>query len=44
MLAVGGSPGRAYEPPEFTVEGGSHLPIDKYDLAHAEHKHHAPPS
>jgi len=44
VLAVGGSPGRAYDPPEFTVEGGSHLPIDKYDLAHAEHKHHAPPS
>jgi mannose-6-phosphate isomerase-like protein (cupin superfamily) len=31
VLAVGGSPGRAYEPPEFTVEGGSHPPMDKHE-------------
>jgi len=29
VLAVGGSPGRVYEPPEFTVEGGTVPPMDK---------------
>jgi mannose-6-phosphate isomerase-like protein (cupin superfamily) len=32
VLAVGGSPGKAYEPPEFTVEGGAPPPMHK--LAH----------
>jgi Cupin domain len=31
VLAVGGSPGKVYEPPEFTVEGGSHPPMDKHE-------------
>jgi mannose-6-phosphate isomerase-like protein (cupin superfamily) len=31
VLAVGGSPGRAYEPPEFTVEGGAPPPMEKYE-------------
>lgn len=29
VLAAGGSPGRVYEPPEFTVEGGTLPPMDK---------------
>jgi uncharacterized cupin superfamily protein len=29
VLAVGGSPGRVYEPPDFTVEGGTLPPMDK---------------
>jgi uncharacterized protein YjlB len=33
VLAVGGSPGQAYDPPEFTDEGGGAPPMDK-------HKHH----
>lgn len=31
VLAVGGSPGKAYEPPEFTDEGGAAPPMDKYE-------------
>jgi mannose-6-phosphate isomerase-like protein (cupin superfamily) len=31
VLAVGGSPGKAYEPPEFTVEGGSQPPMHKIE-------------
>ena len=31
VLAIGGSPGRAYEPPEFTVEGGTLPPMDKLE-------------
>ena len=27
ILAVGGTPGQVYEPPEFSVEGASSLPI-----------------
>jgi mannose-6-phosphate isomerase-like protein (cupin superfamily) len=30
VLAIGGSPGAAYEPPEFTVEGGTLPPLEKY--------------
>jgi uncharacterized cupin superfamily protein len=31
VLAAGGSPGRAYLPPEFTEEGGAAPPMDKLD-------------
>lgn len=31
VLAVGGSPGKAYEPPEFTDEGGAAPPMDKHE-------------
>ena len=31
VLAVGGSPGKVYEPPEFTVEGGTLPPMDKVE-------------
>jgi mannose-6-phosphate isomerase-like protein (cupin superfamily) len=34
ILAVGGSPGETYEPPEFTVEGGSMPPMDKLEHDH----------
>jgi len=30
VLAVGGSPGQAYVPPEFTEEGGAMPPMDKH--------------
>jgi hypothetical protein len=30
VLAIGGSPGIAYEPPEFTDEGGAAPPMDKH--------------
>jgi hypothetical protein len=30
VLAVGGSPGQAYDPPEFTDEGGAAPPMDKH--------------
>jgi hypothetical protein len=33
VLAIGGSPGRAYEPPEFTDEGGAPPPMDKHEHA-----------
>lgn len=29
VLAVGGSPGQVYEPPEFTLEGGTLPPMNK---------------
>jgi uncharacterized cupin superfamily protein len=31
VLAVGGSPGKAYVPPEFTEEGSAVLPMKKYE-------------
>ena len=31
VLAVGASPGMAYEPPEFTEEGGAMPPMDKHE-------------
>jgi uncharacterized cupin superfamily protein len=31
ILAVGGMPGRAYEPPEFTEEGGTPPPMSKHN-------------
>ena len=29
VLAIGGSPGQAYDPPDFTEEGGAMPPMDK---------------
>jgi hypothetical protein len=29
VLALGGTPGKVYEPPEFSVEGGAAPPLDK---------------
>jgi uncharacterized cupin superfamily protein len=34
VLAVGATPGVAYEPPEFTVEGGAQPPMDKLEHDH----------
>jgi uncharacterized cupin superfamily protein len=31
VLAVGASPGQAYEPPDFTDEGGAMPPMDKHE-------------
>ena len=31
ILAIGGVPGRAYEPPEFTEEGGIDPPMTKHN-------------
>ena len=36
MLAVGGHPGKVYEPPEFTHEGSTALPLTKEELAEAK--------
>jgi uncharacterized cupin superfamily protein len=33
VLAVGATPGKVYEPPEFTHEGSSVLPMNKDELA-----------
>ena len=33
VLAVGGSPGQAYVPPEFTERAASHPPMDKHEHA-----------
>ena len=33
VLAIGGTPGQAYEPPEFTHEGSSALPMNKEEIA-----------
>lgn len=32
VIAIGGSLGAAYDPPEFTSEGGAPPPIDKHEL------------
>ena len=32
VLAVGATPGQAYEPPEFTHEGSSALPLNKEEM------------
>jgi len=31
VLAVGGTPGQVYEPPEFTHEGSAAMPLEKLD-------------
>lgn len=31
VLAIGGSPGRPYEPPEFTIEGAAPPPMGKHE-------------
>ncbi len=31
VLAVGGSPGQAYDPPDFSEEGGAMPPMDKHE-------------
>ena len=35
VLAVGGSPGRAYVAPDFSEEGGAMPPMDKHELSHS---------
>ena len=32
VLAVGATPGQVYEPPEFTHEGSSALPLNKEEM------------
>jgi uncharacterized cupin superfamily protein len=36
VLAVGATPGKVYEPPEFTHEGSTALPMTKEELAEAK--------
>lgn len=33
VLAVGGTPGKAYDPPEFTHEGSTAIPMEDTELA-----------
>jgi hypothetical protein len=43
VLAVGGTPGKVYEPPEFTHEGSSAVPeVDKDLVEKLEHKQAQP--
>jgi uncharacterized cupin superfamily protein len=41
VLAVGGTPGQIYDPPEFTHEGSAALPMSKEEIAAVKAEAHA---